>query len=79
VIFSQAWSSAYPGACFGILRVAGVRNPDSDPAICFAPLNAAHRKGPPLAPDAASAGPAPYAWPPVAPSPGAGWLGLRSW
>jgi DNA/RNA-binding domain of Phe-tRNA-synthetase-like protein len=33
VIVSDAWSSAYESACVGVLRLAGVRNPDSDPAL----------------------------------------------
>jgi DNA/RNA-binding domain of Phe-tRNA-synthetase-like protein len=33
VIVSEAWSNAYPGACVGVLRIGGARNPDSDPAL----------------------------------------------
>ena len=30
---TQAWKSAYPGACVGLLLVEGVENPDHDPAL----------------------------------------------
>jgi DNA/RNA-binding domain of Phe-tRNA-synthetase-like protein len=33
VIVSHGWSSAYPGAHVGVLRMTGVRNPESDPAL----------------------------------------------
>jgi DNA/RNA-binding domain of Phe-tRNA-synthetase-like protein len=33
VIVSHGWSSAYPGAHVGVLRMAGVRNPESDPTL----------------------------------------------
>jgi DNA/RNA-binding domain of Phe-tRNA-synthetase-like protein len=33
VIVSPELSGAYPGACMGVLRMSGVRNPDSDPAL----------------------------------------------
>jgi DNA/RNA-binding domain of Phe-tRNA-synthetase-like protein len=33
VIVSEAWSRAYEGACVGVLRIAGVRNPESDASL----------------------------------------------
>lgn len=33
MIVSPAWSSAYPGAHIGVLRIAGVRNPESEAAL----------------------------------------------
>jgi DNA/RNA-binding domain of Phe-tRNA-synthetase-like protein len=30
---SNAWIAAYQGACVGVLRMTGVRNPESDPAL----------------------------------------------
>jgi DNA/RNA-binding domain of Phe-tRNA-synthetase-like protein len=33
LIVTDAWSSAYLGAHVGVLRIAGVRNPESEPAL----------------------------------------------
>ncbi len=33
MILSAEWSTAYPGACVGVVRISGVRNPDGDPAL----------------------------------------------
>lgn len=33
MIISEAWSATYAGSHVGLLRMAGVRNPDNDPAI----------------------------------------------